>query len=135
VNAWDVANNSTAATLDYIVAPTESLVLQNIFNYPNPMASSTRFIFEHNQPAGTPADVELRLYSISGRLLHVLTEMETLPSGVLPGGPVQIPWDGRDADLDEVSPGVYLYQLKVTIDLPSGGQDSVEHIGRLAVLG
>ncbi|MGA7306070.1 MAG: type IX secretion system sortase PorU [Rhodothermales bacterium] len=135
VRAWDVANNSSTSVLDYVVAPTEALVLQNVFNYPNPMVGSTRFVFEHNQPAGTPAQVELRLYSISGRLLNILDESETLPSGMLPGGPVQIPWDGRDADLDVVSPGVYLYQLKVTVDLPSGEQDSVEHIGRLAVLG
>jgi len=68
-------------------------------------------------------------------LLNVLDETDTLPSGILPGGPVQIPWDGRDADLDRLSPGVYLYQLKVTVDLPSGERDSVEHIGKLAVLG
>ncbi|HUF09291.1 MAG TPA: type IX secretion system sortase PorU, partial [Rhodothermales bacterium] len=134
VKAWDVANNSSTAVLDYIVAPTEALVLQNVFNYPNPMARSTRFVFEHNQPAGTPARVRLRLYSVSGRVLSVLDESETLPSGVLPGGPVQIPWDGRDDDLDELATGVYLYQLKVTVDLPSGEEDSVEHIGRLAVL-
>ena len=135
VKAWDVANNSTTSNLDYLVASTESLQLQNVFNYPNPMAQSTRFVFEHNQPAGTPAEVELRLYTISGRLINVMGADETLPSGVLPGGPVQIPWNGRDADLDGVSPGVYLYQLKVTVDLPGGGEDSVEHLGRLAVLG
>ncbi|HEY5565352.1 MAG TPA: type IX secretion system sortase PorU, partial [Rhodothermia bacterium] len=134
VKAWDVANNSATSVLDYIVAPTEALALQNVFNYPNPMARSTRFVFEHNQPAGTPARVQLRLYSVSGRVLSVLDESETLPSGVLPGGPVQIPWDGRDDDLDELATGVYLYQLKVTVDLPSGDEDSVEHIGKLAVL-
>jgi hypothetical protein len=135
VKAWDVINNSSKQDLEFVVTAGEDLVLNNVFNYPNPMANRTRFVFEHNQPPGTPAEIEIRLYTVAGRLIQILDGADTLPSGILPGGPVQIPWDGHDQDLDRVAPGIYLYQVKVSVDLPSGERDSVEHLGRLAIVG
>ena len=135
VKAWDVVNNSGQEMIEYVVTSGGDLVLNNVFNYPNPMSNQTRFVFEHNQPPGTPAEVEIQIYTISGRLLLVITGGDALPSGVLPGGAVQIPWDGRDQDLDRVSSGIYLYKLKISVDSPSGEANSAEHLGRLAVVG
>jgi hypothetical protein len=135
VKAWDVVNNSSEQILEYVVTAAESLELANVFNYPNPMANQTRFVFDHNQPPGTLAEVQISIYTLSGRVVQVLDGVDTLPAGTLPGGPVQIPWDGLDRDLDRVSPGIYLYRVHVSVDLPSGETNSSEHLGRLAVVG
>jgi hypothetical protein len=135
VKVWDVVNNSSEQVLEYVVTAGDALAINNVFNYPNPMANETRFVFEHNQAPGTPAEIEIDIYTVSGRLVQTLNGLDVLPSGVLPGGPVQIPWNGHDHDLDKVSPGIYLYKVKVAVDLPSGERDSAEHLGRLAVVG
>jgi hypothetical protein len=135
VRAWDVINNSNTATLDFFVVPETELTLRNVFNYPNPtLGAGTAFIFEHNQPSGTPAEVEIRIYTVSGRLIQVLEGFDTLPEGVLPGGPVRIEWDGRDQDLDALASGIYLYKVRVDVQNERGEGQIAEHIGRLAVL-
>ncbi|MFV1981381.1 MAG: hypothetical protein ACC655_09530, partial [Rhodothermia bacterium] len=135
VKAWDVVNNSTEKTIEYEVTTGGDLVLKNVFNYANPMPNQTHFVFEHNQPPGTPAEMEIQIYTVSGRLVQTIVGTDALPSGVLPGGSVQIPWNGRDQDLDKVSPGIYLYKLKISVDSSSGEPNSAEHLGRLAVVG
>ena len=134
LRAWDVLNNSSTATLDFYVSSADGLVLKNVFNYPNPTSGNTRFIFEHNQPSGTPADVQIRIYTLSGRPIRTLDSDEALPSGVLTAGPVQVAWDGRDEDWNPIASGIYLYKVRVSIDSMDGGRHVAEHIERLAVI-
>lgn len=136
LRAWDVLNNSTTSELMFYVIPEERLAIRNVFNYPNPMRGGdpTRFVFEHNQPPGTPARVDLRIYSLDGRIIRVMNDFETLPEGVLSAGMVQIPFDGRDADWDLLSRGVYLYKLRVEIESIDGEKQIAEQIGKLAVI-
>ena len=98
LRAWDVLNNSSSATLDYFVAADEDLVLENVYNYPNPTAGETRFVFEHNQPVGTSASIQVRIYTLSGRLIR---SIET--EAALTGGVIQLPWNGRDEDEDRLA--------------------------------
>ena len=86
LRAWDVANNSATARLDYYVEPDGELVLRNVYNYPNPTTGPTRFVFEHNQPPGSVARIQLRIYTLSGRPVRTLDAEETLAAGVLTGG-------------------------------------------------
>lgn len=134
VRAWDVLNNSGAARLDFVVTESTDLRVANVFNYPNPTSGITRFVFEHNQPLGTAADVEIRIYTLAGRLIRTLESDEALPSGVLPGGPVQVMWDGRDEDFDELGSGVYLYQVRIAVDGIDGERHVSEHIEKLALI-
>ena len=134
VRAWDVLNNSNAADLEYLVTATENLELRNVFNYPNPMNRLTRFVFEHNQPPGTPARVQVRIYTLNGRPIRTIETDEALPDGVLTSGPVQVLWDGRDADFDRVTSGIYLYKLRVEVGLDDGEREVVERIEKLAVI-
>ena len=108
---WDVLNNSGAASLAFVVTEAETLVLRNVFNYPNPTTGPTRFVFEHNQPVGTPVKVQIRIYSLSGRPIRTLEHED-----VLPGGPMQVLWDGFDDDFDRLSSGVYLYKVRVEVE-------------------
>jgi hypothetical protein len=134
VTAWDVANNATTVELRYVVSTSEGLALRNVLNYPNPTPGRTRFVFEHNQPPGTPARVQLRLFTLAGRPLLTLDGEAALPGGVLPAGLVQIPWDGLDEDLDPLATGIYLYRVRVEVDLPDGSRGVAERIERLAII-
>lgn len=129
VTAWDVANNSSSGQLSYVRGGSENLTLRHVYNYPNPTTGATRFIFEHNQPPGTLARIQLRIYSLSGRPVRTLEIEENLT-----GGLVQIPFDGVDEDLDRLASGVYLYRLRVAVDRADGETDVTEHIERLAVI-
>lgn len=134
VRAWDVVNNSNSTSLDFYVSSTDDLVLENVLNYPNPTSGHTRFLFEHNQPSGTAADVQIRIYTLAGRPIRTLDSDEALPSGVLTAGPVQIPWDGRDEDLNPIASGIYLYKVRVSVESMGGERRVAERIEKLAVI-
>ncbi len=72
---------------------------------PNPFADATVFTFRQNQTV--PLDVEVKIYTLAGRLIQSLEQTSA-------GEPfVRIPWDGRDRDGDVLANGVYLYKLIV----------------------
>ena len=129
VRAWDVLNNSGAATLEFVVTEAENLMLANVFNYPNPTTGPTRFVFEHNQPVGTPVKVQIRIYSLSGRPIRTIEHDD-----VLPGGPMQVLWDGLDDDFDRLGSGVYLYKVRVEVEGLDGESQVSERIEKLAVI-
>ena len=134
LTAWDAVNNANTAEVSFIVTDTERLDVRNLFPYPNPTAGPTRFTFEHNLPAGTPAKVQLRVYTVNGRVVRTIDGDAALPGGVLPAGLVQIPWDGRDDDLDRLATGVYLFRLRVEATDAAGAADVVERIERVAII-
>ena len=135
LTAWDAVNNATTAEVSFVVTEAAGLTVANLFPYPNPTAGPTRFTFEHNQPAGTLARVQLRIYTINGRPVRTITGDEALPGGVLTAGIVQIPWDGLDEDLDRLATGVYLFRLRIETDGAAGGPaEVVERVERLAII-
>ena len=134
VRAWDVINNSNVESLDFVVASTQDVVLENVYNYPNPTSGQTRFVFEHNQPTGSAASVQVRIYALSGRPVRTIDTEEALPSGVLTAGPIQVVWDGRDEDMNLLASGIYLYKVRVRVDQPDGGRSVSEHIEKLAII-
>ncbi len=134
VRAWDVLNNSNSAEISFSVANNEVLDVFNVYNYPNPMNRETRFVFEHNQPSGTPADVQIRIYTLSGRPIRTIHSDEALPEGVLGSGPLMVHWDGKDDDLDRPATGIYLYRIRVAVDRGNGERQVSEYIEKLAII-
>ncbi len=128
LRAWDVLNNSGETTIDFVVTDTEELVIRNVFNYPNPTTGPTRFVFEHNQVPGTAVKVNVRVYTLAGRSIRSLEAED-----VLSAGSMQIPWDGLDNDYVRLSPGVYLYKLRVET-MGSEAIHVAEVIEKLAVI-
>lgn len=128
LRAWDVLNNSGETTLDFIVTDTEELVIQNVFNYPNPTTGPTRFVFEHNQIPGTPVKIRVRVYTLAGRPIRTLESEELLSAG-----PMQLLWDGLDNDYAKLSPGVYLYKLRAETT-GADAQHVAEVIERIAIV-
>ena len=133
LTAWDALNNASTAEIRVVVVD-EGLAVENLFPYPNPTAGPTRFTFDHNQPAGTPARAQLRVYTVAGRPVRTIDRDEALPGGVLVGRTVQVPWDGLDDDGDRLATGVYLFRLRLEVDDPAGGARVVERVERLAII-
>ena len=94
------------------------LAIERVLNVPNPTAEATDFTYILSRPA----EVSIRIYTLSGRLIRIL---EGLPGRA---GYNQVRWDGRDADGHLPANGVYLYT--VTAD---DGQKRVREKERLIV--
>lgn len=123
VKAWDIFNNLSSETAYFTVVSEDGLVVRDIFNYPNPFSSSTTFTFQQN--LNSVLDVEVKIYTVAGRLIKVLKKDNVQKKFVT------VDWDGRDEDGNQIANGTYLYKLKVkTIN----GQYSKSVLGKLAVV-
>ena len=123
VKAWDVYNNSAQAETFFEVRAATETGIFNAVNVPNPFARSTTFTFQRSST--DPVDVEIKVYTVAGRLIQVLEAM------AITDRVGRIPWDGRDRDGNEIANGVYLYRLIVR---SMDRSVSNEILGRLAVL-
>ena len=108
VRAWDVANNSGEATIEFRVIRQETLALDHVLNYPNPFTTHTAFWFEHNRP-GEELNVHVQVYTVSGKLV------KTIRKTIFSTGnrSSEIEWDGRDDYGKKIGRGVYIYRLRV----------------------
>ena len=123
VKAWDVYNNSSSAETYFEVHPSSQLSIYNVLNFPNPFARSTTFTFQRS--SADPIDVEIKIYTVAGRLI------QTLETPSVTDRFVQIPWDGRDRDGSELANGVYLYRvIAKSFDKTS----TSEALGKIAIL-
>jgi len=125
VRAWDIFNNPSEASLDFVVKSDEKLELERVLNYPNPFTTKTAFYFEHNQPMET-FDILVHIYTVSGKLVRTLSETQFLEGNRSNG----IIWDGRDDFGDKIGRGVYLYRLTVRNSLG----DTARKIEKIAIL-
>ncbi|MBN2520788.1 MAG: type IX secretion system sortase PorU, partial [Bacteroidales bacterium] len=108
LKAWDILNNSSQETIEFIVSESAELAINRIFNYPNPFTDNTAFYFEHNQPFNE-IDVIIQIFTVSGKLVKTI-ETTVNPSGFLIG---PINWDGYDDFGDKIGRGVYIYRVKL----------------------
>ena len=124
--ASDNLGRRTSAAVDFQLGASGDAfggLLGMVYAMPNPMAAQTRFLFELEREA----DIELELYTVSGRRILDFPPERFTPARAREAG---ILWNGRDADGDRVANGTYFY--RVTVRGADGG--CVERIERLAVL-
>ena len=108
VKVWDVYNNPTESSLDFIVHKKQNFELSHVLNYPNPFTTSTFFYFEHNQVCNQ-LEAQVQIYTSSGKLVKTIHEVIN-QQGFRSEG---IHWDGRDDFGDKLAKGVYVYRLIV----------------------
>lgn len=108
VKVWDVANNSTEATVGFVVASDASIALGHVLNYPNPFTTNTKFYIEHNQN-GQLLDVQVKIYTVSGRMVKSLRESFFSEGNLY----CDMEWDGLDEFGDPLGRGVYVYHVAV----------------------
>jgi len=108
LKVWDVYNNSSEATIDFVVVKSNDLVLDKVYNYPNPFTTYTEFWFEHNQP-GKQLFAQVQIFTITGKLVQTL-EQHIFNEGFRSSS---ITWNGLDKYGDQIGRGVYIYKLRV----------------------
>jgi uncharacterized protein YxjI len=108
LRAWDACNNSGTASIQFRV-DTSGLVLNNLYNYPNPTNGGTTFSFEHNF-AETDLQAELRIHSLQGTQIKLIRQTVNSPGF----RSTEIYWDGTTDGGGRVAPGLYVYTLYLT---------------------
>ncbi len=76
---------------------------QLIGNHPNPFNPSTSINYKVNEPGL----IEIIIYDVSGR------KVTTLVSKQIKAGKYQVVWNGKNSNSNDVSAGIYFYQLSL----------------------
>ncbi len=119
VTAYDVHGNKGEAAVSFVVS--EQFALRSIANHPNPFASETVIAFTLTAEAD---EVQLRLYSTSGRLIRDLSDQVESVVGY-----TEVVWDGTDEEGEQVANGVYFLKLAA-----KRGKQRIETIEKIARL-
>ena len=128
VRAWDIFNNPSEQSVQFTVTNSDDLVIRNVYNYPNPMHSKTKFVIEHNQP-GTPMSVLIRVFTLSGKPVYHISEPDYVTNSPF----IMIDWDGKDKDGDKLATGTYLYHVRIKVDTPLG-KKTKERIEKIVII-
>ncbi|MFO8055273.1 MAG: type IX secretion system sortase PorU [Bacteroidales bacterium] len=125
VKVWDNFNNSSQATIEFVVTKSENITLKNLKAYPNPSDGDVWFTFNHNQ-ASSEMDFRIDIFTLEGR------RIETLQTDIIAGGYSVEPlkWNGRTRSGNPVKGGMYIY--RATIRTPSG--ISKQKSGKIVIL-
>ena len=103
LKAWDVANNSSEAEIEFEV--TGDFIISTVGNTPNPAIGFTNFRFEHNQADAT-LDVMIEIFDLMGRRIEYITT-EVGSAGLL-SNPVM--WDFNSTQT-ALGNGIYVYRI------------------------
>ena len=110
---WDINNNSSTATLNFIVKDesNQNLIVKKLLNWPNPFTNKTYVQFEHN--CDDVLDVNVQVYTITGKLVKTISTTVTAEP-FLQGfrtPRTAIEWDGNDDFGDAVGKGTYIFKI------------------------
>ena len=125
LRVWDIHNNSASANLDFIVANSESMAIEELINYPNPFRTSTTFSFEHNQGGGD-MEIIIQVFSLNGRLVKTLNDIYFSEGYKYKS----VEWAGTDDGGSKLLSGMYVY--KVLVKNPGGS--TTEATSKLIIL-
>ena len=106
--AWDINNNSSESTTEFVVSSSAGLALDHVLNYPNPFTTYTQFMFEHNRPC-TGMAIQVHIYTVSGKLVKTIDAYQVCEGF----RNTAISWDGKDDFGDQLAKGVYVYRLVI----------------------
>jgi hypothetical protein len=119
---WDVNNNSSKITIEFVVVDESDLSLMNVYNYPNPFTSSTEFMFEHPFSCNQ-LDVQIQIYTVSGKLVKSINETINTEGFRVNN----IFWNGKDTYGDQLAKGVYIYRVVVN-DINGSSAEKTEKL-------
>ena len=106
--AWDILNNSSTTTLDFVVKKSIQPNIVDVYATNNPARESTTFVVAHNF-CGAELNLEIDIMDTSGRLLWSTSTTETATTNTLP-----YKWDLRTDSGAKLNTGIYLYRIKLS---------------------
>lgn len=125
VKVWDIYNNSSSGSTEFVVVKSDDMLLQDLRNYPNPFKESTYFSFEHNK-SDQNLDITIDIFDMSGALVRTIKAKEY--GAGFRSQPIY--WNGKNESGNQSRQGVYLYRIRV---VSSDGKEGIE-TGRLIIL-
>lgn len=108
LKAWDVFNNSSEATIRFVVNKNMQITITSMNVFPNPFRDEVNVEFEVNL-FDSPVEAYLEVFNINGSLISS-TDSELLLSKGYKAG--TLTWDGLTASGNRVPPGVYLISIR-----------------------
>ena len=109
VKVWDIHNNSADSTISFLVVDSEEMLIEELFNYPNPFSDFTLFSIEHNRP-DREMRLVIRIYDLNGALVRLIDRQIYSP-----GYRLEPPrWDGRSEGGGTLGAGVYVYSATLS---------------------
>jgi hypothetical protein len=92
-------------TVDYHIFTSLNADIDNPITYPNPFSKSMKFVFDYKAPDENGKAL-INIFDITGRKVKTLTSQLKIGENI-------IEWDGTDKFGSAISPGVYLYSIKI----------------------
>lgn len=128
LKVWDNCNNSSEDVLNFYVTDGNKIIIEGLYNYPNPMSSHTWFQYTHNMPG--EHDVTIDIFDLSGRLVKTISQTHYEAGFV--STPILYNSSTNSRVLD---PGVYPYRLKLKVNtgLKSQNYEGIQS-GRLIII-
>ena len=111
VKAKDRTGNSFAKAdyrIEFDIITKESV--SNVFNYPNPFTSSTRFVFTLTG-SEIPDFFKIQIMTVNGKVVKEITHAEIGTSLKIGHNITDYAWDGTDEFGNQLANGVYLYRV------------------------
>jgi hypothetical protein len=125
LKAWDNFNNSSQASLSFMVKTDKGFIINNLINYPNPFTDQTKITAEHNRP-DQKLSIKVNIFDLSGKIMRTI-EIKVIADGYkLP----PVIWDGNAEGGKRVGRGIYPYS--VTISTEKG--EIARASGRMVIL-
>jgi hypothetical protein len=119
LKVWDIYNNSSTATINFVVTSSNEMVADDLYNYPNPFYDNTTFVFSHNQ-AEKPVEATINIYTLAGRMVKTIKQTFSSQGYVSS----QIHWNGCSDGGEKLTRGLYVYTLTLK---NNNGKTSVLH--------
>ena len=106
--AWDILNNSSTTTLDFVVKKNIQPNIVDVYATNNPARESTTFVVAHNF-CGAELNLEIDIMDTSGRLLLSASKRDIATTNTM-----SYPWDLRTDSGAKLNTGIYLYRVKLS---------------------
>ena len=106
--AWDILNNSSTTTLDFVVKKSIQPNIVDVYATNNPARESTTFVVAHNF-CGAELNLEIDVMDASGRLLWSASKSEIATTNTM-----SQKWDLQTDSGGKLNTGIYLYRVKLS---------------------
>ncbi|WMJ73445.1 C25 family cysteine peptidase [Cytophagaceae bacterium ABcell3] len=109
--ATDESGNSSGGPFEIKFEVVNEASITNIYPYPNPFSSSTRFVFTLTG-SEIPRDMKIQIMTVTGKVVREIM-MEELGPLRIGNNITEYAWDGTDEFGDRLANGVYLYRVVI----------------------